>query len=102
MTRSGNAATGGLASRLPVAVQRTRDWFEVNSGWAPPDPETLADWLAEGGSRCPDDCWADAAGECEHGLATWATLLRVQETEDAAISAAERPPVPNRARRRRP
>ena len=64
-------------------MRRTRAWFEVNSGWAPPDEETLADWLVEGGSRCPDDCWADADGECAHGLATWATLLAVQAREDA-------------------
>lgn len=70
------------------AVRRTRDWFEANSGWAPPDHETLADWLAEGGSRCPDDCWVVGGGECEHGLATWATLLAVQAAEDAAAAAS--------------
>ena len=86
------AAARHPAPPVTAAVQRTRDWFEVNSGWAPPDPETLADWLAEGASRCPDDCWADAAGECDHGLATWATLLRLQATEDAAVAALRLPP----------
>ena len=73
-----------LEAPVSPAVLRTRAWFEVNGGWAPPDPETLVDWLAEGGSRCPDDCWTAADGECPHGLATWATLLAIQAREDAA------------------
>jgi len=83
--------TGRARETVTPAVRRTRAWFEVNSGWAPPDEETLADWLVEGGSRCPDDCWTDADGECDHGLATWATLLEVQAREDdAARSGARR------------
>jgi hypothetical protein len=76
---------------LTPAVRRTRAWFEVNSGWAPPDAETLADWLLEGGSRCPDDCWAAADGECPHGLATWATLLALQAVEDDAARSGAPP-----------
>jgi len=35
--------------------------------------------------------WTDADGECDHGLATWATLLEVQAREDdAARSGARR------------
>ena len=82
--RAGRAGTD-----VTPAVRRTRAWFEVNSGWAPPDAETLADWLVEGASRCPDDCWTDADGECEHGLATWATLLAVQAREDDAAARSD-------------
>lgn len=57
------------------AVRATFAWFEANSGWAPPDPETLADWLAEGRCRAPDECWATPGGWCEHGLASWALVL---------------------------
>ena len=88
---------GGGRPRVTPAVRRTRDWFEVNSGWAPPDAETLADWSAEGGSRCPDECWTDADGECSHGLVTWATLLALQVVEDdAARSGASRRRTPTR------
>jgi hypothetical protein len=59
------------------ALEATFAWFEVNSGWAPPDPETLQDWLAEGGCRSPDDCWVPAAGFCAHGLASWQLVLAV-------------------------
>lgn len=57
------------------AVRATFDWFEVNSGWAPPDPETLAEWLTDGGCRTPDDCWVEPAGWCVHGLASWHLVL---------------------------
>ena len=57
------------------AVQATFDWFEVNSGWAPPDPHTMADWAAEGGCRAPDECWVALDGWCEHGLASWHLVL---------------------------
>lgn len=58
-------------------MQRTFDWFEVNSGWAPPDPETLADWLADGGCRAPDECWVAPDQACPHGLASWLAILAV-------------------------
>lgn len=57
------------------ALRRTHDWFEVESGWAPPDPETLEDWAAEGASRAPDECWVALRGTCEHGLASWYLVL---------------------------
>jgi hypothetical protein len=58
-----------------AALARTHDWFEVHSGWAPPDPETLADWAAEGACRAPDECWVELRGECPHGLVSWQVVL---------------------------
>ena len=60
---------------MAAAVARTYEWFEVHSGWAPPDPQTLADWLAEGGSRAPDECWVPGDRACPHGLAPWHLVL---------------------------
>jgi hypothetical protein len=57
------------------AVRNALAWFEVNSGWAPPDESTLADWLADGVCRCPDECLVAADGWCEHGLASWMLIL---------------------------
>lgn len=59
-----------------AAVRCVHRWFEQHSGWAPPDPDTLADWVAEGLARCPDDCVAAYDGWCEHGLASWWLVLR--------------------------
>jgi hypothetical protein len=58
-----------------TALARTHEWFEVNSGWAPPDPETLADWELEGWGRAPDDCWIERGATCPHGLVSWAVVL---------------------------
>ena len=57
------------------AVARTYEWFEVNSGWAPPEEDELAEWLADGVCRCPDDCLVASDGVCEHGLASWHLVL---------------------------
>ncbi len=57
----------------PVAA--AYEWFERNSGWAPPDHVTLAEWLADGVCRCPDDCLVEPSGCCEHGLASWWLIL---------------------------
>ena len=57
------------------AVRNAHDWFEVNSGWAPPDEDELAEWVAEGVCRCPDDCLVTPAGWCAHGLASWWLVL---------------------------
>ena len=67
------------------AVRNAHAWFEVNSGWAPPDEDTLDEWLADGVCRCPDDCLVVPDGCCEHGLASWWLILRAlnQETEQA-------------------
>lgn len=79
--------TGGRAPRPDAgargpALAATHLWFEGNSGWAPPDPETLDDWLAEGSCRAPDDCWVGPAGCCEHGLVSWEVVLDALAEED--------------------
>jgi len=60
---------------VDTALEVTREWLERHSGWAPPDHVTLAEWLADGPCRCPDDCLAEADGWCEHGLASWWLIL---------------------------
>lgn len=62
------------------AVRNAHVWFEWNSGWAPPDDETLAEWLAAGVCRCPDECLTAPASWCEHGLASWDLILRDLES----------------------
>jgi hypothetical protein len=59
----------------PTALERTHEWFEHNSGWAPPDVDTLAEWVADGVCRAPDDCLVAPDGVCEHGLASWKLVL---------------------------
>ncbi|HSP02412.1 MAG TPA: aminoglycoside phosphotransferase family protein [Acidimicrobiales bacterium] len=58
------------------AVRNAHAWFEHNSGWAPPDEETLAEWVADGVCRCPDECLVAPRDWCEHGLASWWLILR--------------------------
>ena len=58
------------------AIRRAHEWFEVNSGWAPPDEDELAEWLADGVCKSPDDCFVRPDGWCGHGLASWALILR--------------------------
>lgn len=62
-----------------AAVRNAHVWFESNSGWAPPDPDTLAEWLADGVCRCPDECLVAPGGWCEHGLASWLLILSDEE-----------------------
>lgn len=57
------------------AVAHAHDWFESNSGWAPPDPDTLAEWSVDGMGRAPDDCLVAPEGWCAHGLASWQLIL---------------------------
>ena len=57
------------------ALAATHEWFEHNSGWAPPDEGTLAEWLVDGMCRAPDDCIVVPDGWCEHGLASWKLVL---------------------------
>jgi hypothetical protein len=56
-------------------VANVLEWFEHHSGWAPPSPETLAELLADGVCRAPDDCLVDPQGWCSHGLASWKLVL---------------------------
>jgi hypothetical protein len=74
-----------------AAVRNAYEWFESNSGWAPPDPDTLAEWLADGVCRCPDDCLAEPGGWCQHGLASW--LLVLADADDVARPSQPRPAV---------
>lgn len=69
-----------MAITAPVAVRNAYQWFEYNSGWAPPDLDTLAEWLADGVCRCPDECLVKPEGWCAHGLASWHLIL--QDTGD--------------------
>jgi hypothetical protein len=57
------------------ALRNAQAWFEVNSGWAPPDESTLAEWEADGVCRCPDECLVATDGWCSHGLASWSLIL---------------------------
>ena len=59
-----------------VALRATHEWFEANSGWAPPDVGTLDDWAADGVGRAPDECLTATLGVCPHGLASWHAVLR--------------------------
>ena len=61
------------------ALALTHEWFANNSGWAPPDDGTLAEWLADDVCRCPDHCLVAPDGICEHGLASWAIVLATLE-----------------------
>jgi len=73
---------GGDAGRLPsmddrqvAAVRAAHTWFHHNSGWAPPDEDTLAEWVADDVCRCPDDCLVRPRRWCRHGLAAWDLIL---------------------------
>jgi hypothetical protein len=73
-----------------IAVSNAHRWFETNSGWAPPDDDTLAEWTADGVCRCPDECLVVRDGWCEHGLASWDLILAALEREDATRSFRRR------------
>lgn len=60
------------------AIRNAHEWFEVNSGWAPPDVGTIADWVADGVCRAPDDCLVTPGGWCEHNLASWCLILAAE------------------------
>ena len=66
---------GMSPSSAAEAVRNAHDWFELNSGWAPPDDLTLAEWVADGVCRSPDDCLVTPEGWCRHGLASWWLIL---------------------------
>jgi Family of unknown function (DUF5522) len=71
-----------------AAIRNTHDWFERHSGWAPPDPDSLAEWMASGWCRCPDECVVTPACPCEHGLASWWLVLRSLDPSRASIDGA--------------
>ena len=58
------------------AIRNTHEWFEHHSGWAPPDEDNLAEWVADGVCRCPDECIVEPDRWCSHGLASWWLILR--------------------------
>ena len=58
-----------------AAIASAHEWFEHNSGWAPPDEDTLEEWAADGVCRAPDECLVTPHGVCEHGLASWQLIL---------------------------
>lgn len=64
-----------MAHTASEAVRNTYTWFHLNSGWAPPDTDTLDEWLADGVCRAPDECLVRPDSWCEHGLASWALVL---------------------------
>ena len=64
------------------ALRNTFAWFEVNSGWALPDDDTLVEWVADGVCRCPDDCIVAPDAWCAHGLASWWLVARALDTTD--------------------
>jgi len=74
------------------AIRRTHVWFDRHSGWSPPDPASLAEWMADGVCRCPDECLVAPAEPCPHGLASWWLVLR---TLDRPIGQPE-PMAPER------
>lgn len=63
------------------AIRNAHDWFGLNSGWAPPEVDELAEWLADGVCRCPDDCLVEPSAWCSHGLASWWLILHALEAE---------------------
>ena len=73
---------GRMVDTADEAVRRAIAWFEVNSGWAPPDHDSLVEWVADGVCRCPDDCIVAPEGWCEHGLASWWLIVQSLEKYD--------------------
>ena len=65
------------------AIRNAHEWFEHNSGWAPPDEDELAEWVADGVCRAPDHCLVTPNGYCEHGLASWWLILDALRKFDA-------------------
>jgi hypothetical protein len=68
------------------AVRHAHEWFGAHSGWAPPDAPTLAEWMADGVCRCPDECLVAPAAWCEHGLASWWLIVNSVRRESRSTS----------------
>jgi hypothetical protein len=77
--RADSTVSNGVSDPFPAAIAATLEWFETNSGWAPPDAETLAELAADGVGRAPDDCLTTPRGTCRHGLASWTLVLESME-----------------------
>jgi hypothetical protein len=77
--------TGVARSSTADAVRATHEWFDRNSGWAPPDSGTLEEWLSAGLCRCPDECMVGPAESCSHGLASWWLVLRALDRPDSPV-----------------
>lgn len=65
------------------AIRAAHEWFHHHSGWAPPDDDTLDEWVADGVCRCPDECLVTPGGWCAHGLASWWLILRAESDRPA-------------------
>ena len=76
---------------MAEALARTYAWFDEHSGWAPPDPDTLDEWIADGVCRCPDDCLVSPEVWCRHGLASWELVRRDLENLDRGGVGSMRP-----------
>ncbi len=82
---------------VATAVANAHRFFEHNSGWAPPDDETLAEWVADGVCRCPDECLVAPEAWCEHGLASWWLVLAQLGDVDVPPVAPSGPAAPPEA-----
>jgi hypothetical protein len=74
-----------VVRNLAEAIRSTHSWFDRNSGWAPPDPGSLAEWMADGVCRCPDECLVAPSECCSHGLVSWWLVLRTLDRPDDAM-----------------
>ena len=103
MNDLGHGSEPARVASVAEAMARTHAWFAVNSGWAPPDPDTLDEWLADGVCRCPDECLVAPDAWCEHGLASWAIVVAELEAFDRggvsmrAVTSPAEPPTPEPA-----
>ncbi len=64
-----------MVTSVEEAIREAHLFFEHASGWAPPDVDSLAEWVADGVCRCPDECIVAFDSWCEHGLASWWLIL---------------------------
>jgi len=84
-------AADGTPAAIANAIANAHAWFEHHSGWAPPDPDTLGEWVDDGVCRCPDDCLVTPDGWCEHGLASWWLILGAEPWPPARDRDGRRP-----------
>ncbi len=71
----GATVSDAVSTTPEEAVRAAHEFFEHNSGWAPPDVDTPAEWVADGVCRCPDECLVAPDAWCDHGIASWALIL---------------------------